>query len=328
MRFIVIVFFLLVIVIPTYGANAVKAKESDKTVEVSNSEKPKKTEKSEKTTEAGKGEKSEKTEESEKTVKVGNFSLPATQQPGPLVGFGEHVIEKGEVQIYLYSDAFIGDRNYNTDIIPAYVYGITDTFAFRFNVPYAPANKYENSKSSGIEDLFIEFEYAYYSKEHKYSSDQATILAGVTVPTGSSTKDPRTGFGSPSFMIGLTYNHTEVNWFFFGATGIVLTTEHDFFRAGHQFLYQAGIGRDICTPPGWIYAWMVEFIGEYRWRDIIDGFEDPDTGGNVISIVPSLWLSSERLILQFGIGTPIVQHLFGNQRKEYASFYLNLGLTF
>lgn len=267
-------------------------------------------------------------DDDEEPLKIGNFALPGSQQPGPLVGFGQSIIDKGQQQIYLSGAAFIGKHSYHSEIIATYIYGITDEFSIHLDVPYEPANKDGPNKSSGFSDLAVQLEYAYYSKSEKCWSEQATIVGAVFFPNGSREKDPSTGHGSPSFFAGLTYNHTAIDWLYFGAAGMLLTTKNKDYRAGYGFLYQGGIGRNICSPPGWIYAGILEFIGEYECTDIIFDATDPDSGGNVISIVPSIWISSDNLILQLGVGYAVVEHLFGDQRKQPFSTYFNFGWTY
>lgn len=74
---------------------------------------------------------------------------------------------------------------------------------------------------------------------------------------------------------------------------------------------------------------MVEFDGIYTWKDKIQGVTDPNSGGNLIFLTPSIFISSkESFLMQFGVGFPIQQHLFGHQnRKEYA-VSLNIGWLF
>lgn len=264
----------------------------------------------------------------EKYLKIGNLSLRASQQPGPLVSFGERVLDQGEIQLFLFGDGFFGKKNYDTELLGSFVYGITDTLSIYFDVPYAPANKYGNDKSSGIKDLIVQVEYAFYSGSEETWGEQATIVGAIQLPTGSHSKDPPTGLGSPSFFMGLTFNRTEFEWVYFCSTGVHLTTRHRNFKAGNEFLYQGGIGRNICTPPGWIYAGIVEVIGLYTWQDRTNGQKDPDSGGNVIAIVPSIWISSEKTIFQLGVGYSVVEHLFGDQRKAPYSVYFNVGWTF
>jgi len=260
-------------------------------------------------------------------LETGNFSLPVSQEPGPLVSFGENIVDKGEVQLFVMSDGFFGKNTYSTDIIPGLLWGVTENLSFFFNVPVSPGNKSDHSKSSGLEDVFAQFEYLYYNKVGTASTDQATLVANISFPSGSSSKTPPTGFGSTIFFIGGTYNHTGINWFFFTSPGGVLTTSNHKTKFGNQFLYQCGLGRNFPSPAGWIFAWMVEFDGTYAWKNKIHGMKDPNSGGNIIYVTPSLWISSKRLILQFGAGYPVVQHLFGNQPRQFISFDFNLGIT-
>jgi hypothetical protein len=62
---------------------------------------------------------------------------------------------------------------------------------------------------------------------------------------------------------------------------------------------------------------MVEFDGTYSCRNKILGEIDPNSGGNIIYITPSLFISSKKsLVIQFGIGFPVHQHLYGNQNNK------------
>jgi hypothetical protein len=158
--------------------------------------------------------------------------------------------------------------------------------------------------------------------------DQATIIVNVTAPTGSLKKDPPTGFGSPSLFLAATYLHMRVDWFAFAGEGAILTTSNHGTKIGDQFLYQFGFGRNIPSPCGWIYAWMIEFDGQYSKRNRFRGRIDPNSGGNFIFVTPSLWMSSETILLQFGVSFPINQNLFGRQRKFDYALNFNFGWAF
>lgn len=259
---------------------------------------------------------------------IGNFALPFSQQPGPLVSFGQNIIDKGQVQLFIFGDAFIGDDSYLTDITPGIVYGITDDLSLFFNVPLSPGNKDGDFHSAGLEDLFVQFEYAFFTKKTSDTINQATIVANVTFPTGSSSKNPPTGFGSTSFFVGSTFCHMKTDWFFYTSPGAVLTTSRHGTKFGDQLLYEFGLGRNIPSPCGWIFAWQIEFDGLYAWKDRIKSTTDPNSGGNVIYITPSLWASTENLILQLGTGYPALQHLNGKQSKKFLSVVFNFGITF
>jgi hypothetical protein len=263
-----------------------------------------------------------------KLDRLGNFSLPFSQQPGPLVSFGENIVDKGQKQLFLMGDAFLGNNNYMSDVTPGILYGITNDLSIFFNAPFSPGNKTQNSHSSGLEDVFAQLEYAVYTKQSSETTNQATLVANVTFPTGSSSKNPPTGLGSSSFFMGATFFHMGTDWFFFTSPGAILTTSKHSTKFGNQLLYQFGLGRNIPSPSGWILAWIVEFDGQYTWKNRIKDSIDPNSGGHIIYLTPSLWISSKTFILQVGAGYPVVQQLYGHQLRQFLSFIFNLGITF
>lgn len=269
-----------------------------------------------------------KPKKEEKPPKIGNFSLPTSQQPAALFGFGGNIIDKGEIQLFFFADEFVGKRKMTIDLIPSVLFGITDEWSVFFSAPFTPELRDGTERSSGLEDFFIQLEYAFYNKSTKAYVDQATLLANITVPTGSIHKKPPTGFGSPSLFLGGTFYRTWVDWFVFTANGAVLTSSDHGTKFGDQFLYQMGVGRNFFTPKGWIYAWMVEVDGQYNKRNRVDGTIDNNSGGNTIYVTPSLWISSKDMLLQFGVSLPVNQNLFGIQRKFDYAFNLNFGWSF
>lgn len=272
--------------------------------------------------------KSEKQEEVLEPPKIGNFSLPTSQQPAALFGFGGNIIDQGEVQLYFFADAFVGRKRMIVDMIPSVLFGITDNWSIFFNTPFTPELRDGRHRSSGLEDFFIQLEYSFYNKKTLDYVDQATVVANVTFPTGSIRKDPPTGFGSPSVFLGATYYRTYVDWFVFTSHGAVLTTSDHRSKIGEQFLYQCGVGKNIPSPKDWIYALMVEVDGQYNKKNRIDGKKDPNSGGNILLVTPSLWISSKDMLLQFGISIPVNQNLFGKQNRIDYAFNLNFAWSF
>lgn len=272
------------------------------------------------------GDKDKKNEK--KPLKIGNLALRASQQPGPLVGFGGNIIDKNQFQYFLFADESKGENKYNLETFPGVLYGISDNYSVFLNVPVALRFKDGPNRSSGLEDVFVQLEYAFYNKNELLYVEQATVVTNITFPTGSATKNPPTGFGAPSIFLAATFNHTAIDWFYYLAAGAILTGENNRTKIGNQYLYQGTLGRNITNWPGWILAWMVEIDGQYNERNIIKGVIDPNSGGNFIFLTPSLWLSSEHLVLQFGVGYAIQQNLLGDQRKNKWLYSFNLGWTF
>jgi len=269
-----------------------------------------------------------KNKEKEEPPSIGNFSLPASQQPYGLFAFGGNIIDKSEVQLFFFADDFEGKDKVIIDLIPSVLFGITEDCSIFFTFSFTPELRDGNQKSSGLEDFFTQLEYAFYNKKTSDYVDQATLVGNITIPTGSIRKNPPTGFGSPSFFLGWTYCRMMVNWFVFTSEGAILTTSDRRAKIGDQFLYQFGFGRNIPSPPGWIYAWMVEIDGQYNKKNRIHGNIDPNSGGNTIYATPSLWISSKDILLQFGVSFPINQNLFGKQNKFDYALNFNFGWSF
>lgn len=261
----------------------------------------------------------------EEPPKIGNFSLPYSQQPGPLIGFGENILEKHETQLYFYADDFAGINKHFVDFIPQLLYGITDTLSIFINTPYAVSYETGPNKSSGFEDAFAQLEYAYYNHSTSHFTEQATLLANMAVPTGSINKIPATGVGSLSFLLAGTYNRTYKDWFVFGCPAVEFTTAKNGTKFGNSYFYQFGFGREIAFTHGWLLAWMTEINGTYTQRNRVRGVIDSDSGGNIVYVTPSIWASTKKMIMQFGAGYAVTQNLYGSQTRSTYLIAANVG---
>lgn len=261
--------------------------------------------------------------------KTGNFALPSSQQPGPLVSLGQNILDANVTQAYLLVDNLSGPNQHFIDIIPSLLFGITNQFSIFLNIPFAANYKQNNMHSSGLEDVFLQFEYAYHTNNTSRFSEQATILANITFPTGSIQKQPPTGICAMSFLLGTTYSRTYCDWYGFISPGAILTTSKNETKCGNKYFYQFGIGRNLYfKPSSWILSGLIEIDGQYTEKDKIQGEIDNNSGGNVIMITPSLWFSTNKLIVQLGIGFPFIQQLFGEQNKNHYLLVASLGYTF
>jgi len=256
---------------------------------------------------------------------IGNFALPISQEPGPLVSFGQNILAKNETQLFLLADDFVGVQKHFIDAIPGVLYGLTDDLSIFVNAPIAVNYQTSPNHSAGWEDAFVQLEYVFYEASTSLFLDQATVVSNITFPTGSIQKNPATGVGSPSFFIGATYSHTYVDWFVFASPGVVLTTAKNGTKFGNTYLYQAGFGRNIANIDGWLLAWMIEGDGNYTQKNRVRGSIDPNSGGNIIYVTPSLWASTKQFIFQFGVGFPVTQHSFGNQTSNTYTLIGNVG---
>jgi hypothetical protein len=259
---------------------------------------------------------------------TGNFAVSFSQEPGPLIAFGQNIVARHQAQIALFGDDYVVVQRHEMDFIPGFLYGISDDLSIYFRLPFTPSYRTGSAASAGLEDATLQMEYAYYTRETHQFADQATLVGSVNLPTGSSTKNPPTGYGSSSFFIGGTFSRLYTTWYFFTSEGATLTTPHGQTRFGDQFLYQGGVGRNMFDIDSrWIFAWILEADGQYTQKNKISGTIDPNSGGNVVYLTPSLLASSRRLTAQAGIGAPVTQHLFGNQTSNKYVVAFNLSWT-
>ncbi len=267
-------------------------------------------------------------EEETERPPLGNFSVPSVTQMGPLVSFGQLVIGENAFLPEFSGTYAHSHDGYENVIAPHAVYGIRDDLSILAAFPFTLRSHSGSSHSSGIDDIFLQLEYAYFAKSARDHAVQGTLVGNIQFPTGSSSKDPPTGAGSYSYFMGTTFAFLSINWYAFASPGVNLTTTHHRTKFGNSYLYQAGLARYIkqLSPRGWIFDLMIEFDGIYQSKDKIHGINDPDSGGNTILATPSIWMSSKRWIIQWGISFPILQNLNGHQDKLRYAIDYNIGI--
>lgn len=258
-------------------------------------------------------------------AKVGNLALTASQQPGPLISFGQTIVDKGEVLIFC--NPFI-TRGQNQKIDDAVLYISTtpiEYFAVTLNFPIRIKSTIDGVRTEGLGDISVDLEHAYFFKSTSRTTTTCSIFGNVSFPTGVTNFT----FGSPTYFMGLIFSHLTPEWFTFASTGARVTTSCHRTQYGNEFLYQGGVGHNINLPTKkWIFLWLVELDGIAAQYDTIKGVEDKNSGGNVIYVTPSLWLSNSFTDMQFGISIPCVQHLRGNQNKISYVLSWIFGFTF
>lgn len=262
-------------------------------------------------------------------IKEGNIALPTSQQPGPLFSFGQNIVDKNDFQIFSFIEHLKGKNKQFDEVTPISLYGITDNVSLYIGLPIAIKLKQNNFSSSGIEDLIVELEYAFYNKETIRYQNQATLVANIGFPTGSDIKNPHTGYGSPSFFLGLTASHMAIEWYTFLSAGVTIPTPHKNTHFGNQFYYQFGFGKNIAyKSEKWILTWMIEFNGTDNRLNQIRNPLNPNLGGNTFTIGPSLWFSTQKLIIQAGIAIPLVHNPLGNQNINDYFVAVDIGVKF
>lgn len=257
--------------------------------------------------------------------KIGNFALPASQAPGPLVSFGQTVVNPGDFYLFCYPFVERGTKKKLDGVVLYPSWTPFKHFALTLNIPVTIKSTIDGVHAAGLNDIVLDAEYMYHFKGTERSWTSFTIFGSMSFPTG--VKDFT--FGSPAYFLGLTCSYLNPEWYAFTSSGFTITTCSHGTQFGNNFLYQGGFGHNFDLPfKNWIFLWMVEVDGIASQSGTIKGVEDKNSGGNIIFITPSLWISNKFTIMQFGISIPAVQHLRGNQDKLSYILNCNFGFTF
>ncbi len=262
----------------------------------------------------------------------GNFALSSSQQPGAFLSFGQTLIGKNALQLAVasFSPYHINMGPFN-NLNAMLTYGITDDMSLYANFPLSADSHVRghafHGLSSGLQDVSLQLEKAFYTTDNRHYQDQATLVGAVTLPMqDADMRYESKGYGTLSYFLGTTFTRTYVDWLGFFSPGMLLTQPKNNIRLGSQLLYQAGIGRTLLAIKDQSDLFvLVEIDGQYTYKNEVLGHSSPNSGGNVIALTPSLALISPHVMTQVGVGFPIVQQLYGMQK--HMDFFIAAQLT-
>src|SRR5207249_4460656 len=128
-------------------------------------------------------------------IAIGNFALPSAQQPGPLFSFGQNIVDKYDIQGAWNPEFIKGKHQYIFANNLTFLYGITKASSLFLTIPVPALNKQNKLHSSGLGDITVQGEYAFFNQGTETDSAMASLVANIGLPIGSSKKNPPTGFG-------------------------------------------------------------------------------------------------------------------------------------
>ncbi|MBP6892714.1 hypothetical protein KBB68_04020 [Candidatus Babeliales bacterium] len=267
-------------------------------------------------------------------IKSGNFALLPSQQPGPLISFGQNMLDQHDLQFFWYTNDLIGENKNLTSVIPEFLYGIRDNFSVLFELPIASVFQVNDEVYQGLQDIFVQLEYAIVDKTTYDTTSQVTLVGNVTFPTGGSPSIHQQNFGSlsfhgPTFFFGTTMSHMTRIWYPFVSVGTQITTTGQNTKLGNQILYQAGLGRNISSNSDkYIFNVLIEFDGSCKEKNKNYEIIDQNSGGNQILLGPSCWFSTTHFTFQAGASWVVYQKLNGIQNKNNYCLAIDVGYKF
>lgn len=264
----------------------------------------------------------------------GNLALPISQQPTPLFAFGQNIVAKGDLQLFGQADYLPSNHNTFIEVIPGILFGVTKNLSLFFNIPAAARSGHNQNRSFGIEDVWLQAEYAFFNRDEERYAIQSTLVGIVFFPTEASKQNPSTGINAPAVLIGTTLSYTGVDWYAYISPEGVFSLDSQNKKI---FLYQAGFGRNIAySSKNRVLTPLIELYGAFSKNSASNNtperqnsFPSGRAGGNNLYLGPTIWFATQRFILQAGILIPVLQKVTAenpNKNKYWAA--ANIGWKF
>tara|TARA_Y100000588_G_C14116932_1_gene865585 strand:- start:559 stop:1164 length:606 start_codon:yes stop_codon:yes gene_type:complete len=195
-------------------------------------------------------------------------------------------------------------------------------------LPYAIKFKEDMFSSTGLIDSNIQMEKVIFSNIGIQHQLEISLVGRTTVPTGSIKKVPATGLGTPSAFGGVTLSYIGQAWYGFADGGYQYNFANKSIQPGHRTFYDAGIGRHLIDIANLGYLFfLIEVNGQHTLQSTsIEGLE-PDSGGHILLLTPSLTFASNSFYAQLGGAIPVHQKLNSLQNKEKFLGVLLMGFT-
>lgn len=254
----------------------------------------------------------------EKKPEFKNF-LPAIF---PMFSLGNRMMPKGR---FAATERFVYQKNEHSSaslLVPTFRYGITDKLTVRGHLPIFVDRTVGTKSSDGTSNLVGVFEYSLLKYRDKEANKeyQANFIAGMDFKTAKTDVKPSLGYGGTSFFVGTTGSSLSKEWYTFYSVAGTFSTTYKKQHPGSQFLYEIGAGYIIKHSILHNICVLLEMDGILSDKDKLNHAANPDSGGNIIYLGPSVEYRYWTFLVAAGIQFPIVQHLNGDQDKRNFRF--------
>lgn len=261
---------------------------------------------------------------------IGNFALKTSQRVSPLFSLGQNIVDKGDFLTYGEYVRIKGENFAANDGVLSFLYGFTNKCSIIGVFPVTSNSNPAAVKTAGIADLFIQVEYEYYEQNYTDASNSCTALCALYLPRGtietSFNSIPAEPFG---ILFGGTVSHESETWYAFLSGGAIVRPNRKKNNTGNSILYQCGIGANLeGITNKFIACVLFEINGNYTTPCTTYIQDNLTSGGNFVFAAPSIYLATEKVLFQCGVGIPICENLCGPQSKTNYLFITNFAWKF
>ncbi len=159
----------------------------------------------------------------------------------PVFSVGPETIYQGGVGVEVGSNFETAGSKQEYGLDYELIYGVTSKIALTLEVPQVARQETDNGSESGVGDLVLRGKYRFWTRDRLNSSDKASLILGVKVPTGKHGGDAPLGSGSTDPLFGLSLGHESRTWYGFGTFRYLLRANHDGVDLGDRILYDLAV---------------------------------------------------------------------------------------
>ncbi len=235
----------------------------------------------------------------------------------PLFGLGPHTV--GQYAWALESELERGHEGWANHY--ELIYGITPDIAVTAALPYVFSRK---GHGAGIGDLVLRGKYRFIRRDYRNGSDAFAFHGGIKLPTGS--RSEHRGSGTTDYFLGLSFGRETRKHYAFADVRYNVNGTVDNLNRGNVLNVDAAYG---------IRPWQLEYkqpdlvvllevLGEISQRHALNGSEDPDSGGKILSVAPGFMFSYRNVMVKGGVKVPVLEKLNGVQESPDPEFILGV----
>ncbi|HGY92002.1 MAG TPA: transporter [Planctomycetes bacterium] len=217
------------------------------------------------------------------------------------------------------------------------VIGINEDLTLSLTVPYLVkslktriAGQRTSLNSDGFGDIPLIAKWRFFKAPELGGTTEVALLGGVKLPTGRfherdvGMRLPRPlqpGSGSVDGLLGVAFTRLwdGGRWLINADTVFQLNTEAEDYRFGNRLRFDVGAQYRIHPERYESYDQttvnlLLEFNGEYGWKDELNGHDLDATGGLQLFVSPGVQvIVSEDLLFEVGVQIPVYRDLNGPQ---------------
>ncbi|MFQ6115597.1 MAG: transporter [bacterium] len=245
------------------------------------------------------------------TAVIGFSSLALAHEP--LFGLGPHTV--GQYSWALESELERGQEGWANHYEP--IYGITPDLAVTAALPFVLS---QEGGKSGLGDFVLRGKYRFIRLDFLKGSDAFALHWGMKFPTGN--RRELRGSGTWDYFVGVSFGHESRKHYAFADFRYQINGSVEDLKRGNFLNLDAAYGirpwqLEYLQPD---LVLLVEMLGEVENKNSLNGIEDPNSGGSMISLAPGFLFSYRNFMVKGGVKFSLVQNLNGIQENPVPEF--------